>query len=224
STNALAPAAVPPPAAAAAAAAPPRSAGPRTAGSIAAARASAAAPDDVPSAAAAGRQSDDSNKDEEMMEVDPAAVMPEVNRKLSASLKNEVDKRWDETEADGEERWSPGGKHDRGEKPRAKRRRRESDVDISEEKATRTVRVVSTDKHLRNELGRGVVSVHLRDTNIGHIDGHFLDVDEVPVLSCFPATISFDHDPSTGQPILSVSTRRDEASFTAYDGSPSIEP
>ncbi|EJK62003.1 hypothetical protein THAOC_17404 [Thalassiosira oceanica] len=204
-----APAAVPPPAAAPAApAAPSRSAaGPRTAGSIAAARAFvAAAPDDVPSAAAAGRQSDDSTKDEEMMEVEePAAVMPEVNRKLSASLKNEVDKRWDETEADGEARW-----------------RKESEVDSK--KATRTVRVVSTDKHLRNDLGRGVVSVHLRETNIGHIDGHFLDVDEVPVLSCFPATISFDHDPSTGQPILSVSTRRDEASFTAYDGSPSIEP
>ncbi|EJK61865.1 hypothetical protein THAOC_17566 [Thalassiosira oceanica] len=152
-----APAAVPPPAAPADAAAPrsaAAAAGPRTAGSIAARV--FAAPDAVPSAAAAGRQSrkemkvEDKEDPADPMEVEDGAG---VNRKLSACLKNEVDKRWDETEADGEERWSPGGKHDRGEKPRAKRRRRESDVDSK--KATRTVRVVSADKHLRNELGRG---------------------------------------------------------------------
>ncbi|EJK56655.1 hypothetical protein THAOC_23417 [Thalassiosira oceanica] len=84
-------------------------------------------------------------------------------------------------------------------------------------RAERTVRVVSTDRHLQNELGRAAF-VHLQQTNIGHIDGHFVDENHVPVCACFPTTISFDHDPSTGQPILSVTTRRDETSFTTYDG------
>ncbi|EJK44111.1 hypothetical protein THAOC_37379 [Thalassiosira oceanica] len=48
-------------------------------------------------------------------------------------------------------------------------------------RAERTVRVVSTDRHLQNELGRAAF-VHLQQTNIGHIDGHFVDEKPCPGL------------------------------------------
>ena len=80
-----------------------------------------------------------------------------------------------------------------------------------------TVLIVGTDSHLWHDLGEGV-AVQLRE-----IDGQFPDDHDVPVCRCIPTTISLTED-AVGQPVLSVSASRNEASFTTYGSRSSIEP
>lgn len=80
-----------------------------------------------------------------------------------------------------------------------------------------TVCIVGTDTHLSQDLGEGV-AVQLRE-----IDGQFPDDHAVPVCRCIPTTISLTED-AVGQPVLSVSASRNEASFTTYGSKSSIEP